>query len=59
MASDLEFACIYLGLILHEDEVTVTENKINVLIKKELRSLMMTWALGFLTKPLVTHSIKS
>uniref|UniRef100_A0A9L0JA39 Large ribosomal subunit protein P1 n=1 Tax=Equus asinus TaxID=9793 RepID=A0A9L0JA39_EQUAS len=27
--------------------------------KEELRSLMMTWALVFLTKPLVTCSIKS
>ncbi|KAF5921683.1 hypothetical protein HPG69_012854 [Diceros bicornis minor] len=33
MASGLEFACVYLALILHDDEVTVMEDKINAPIK--------------------------
>uniref|UniRef100_A0A8C0DN80 Uncharacterized protein n=1 Tax=Balaenoptera musculus TaxID=9771 RepID=A0A8C0DN80_BALMU len=52
MASVLELACIYSVLILHDDEVTVTEDKINKQRKKNVKNLMMTWALVFLTKPL-------
>uniref|UniRef100_A0A4X2JUY8 Uncharacterized protein n=1 Tax=Vombatus ursinus TaxID=29139 RepID=A0A4X2JUY8_VOMUR len=45
-----QLACTYSALILHDDQVTVTEDKINGLMKKNPRSLIMTWALVCLTK---------
>uniref|UniRef100_A0A8D2HB91 Uncharacterized protein n=1 Tax=Urocitellus parryii TaxID=9999 RepID=A0A8D2HB91_UROPR len=52
MAYISEFTCIYSALVLQDDEVIVTE-RINALIKKNLRILMMLWALVFLIKPLL------
>uniref|UniRef100_A0A8C0CDQ0 Uncharacterized protein n=1 Tax=Balaenoptera musculus TaxID=9771 RepID=A0A8C0CDQ0_BALMU len=52
VASVSELVCIYSALILHDNEVTVTEDKICTQRKKNLKSLMMTGTLVFLTKPL-------
>uniref|UniRef100_A0A7N5P771 Uncharacterized protein n=1 Tax=Ailuropoda melanoleuca TaxID=9646 RepID=A0A7N5P771_AILME len=52
MASVSELTCIYSALDLYDHEVMVTEEKINQR-KKNQGSLKMTWALVFLTKPLL------
>uniref|UniRef100_A0A2I2ZIC8 Uncharacterized protein n=1 Tax=Gorilla gorilla gorilla TaxID=9595 RepID=A0A2I2ZIC8_GORGO len=52
MAFVSQLACIYLALIPHDDEVTLRRRKWKQR-KKNPRSLMVTWALVFLTKPLL------
>uniref|UniRef100_A0A4W2G864 Uncharacterized protein n=1 Tax=Bos indicus x Bos taurus TaxID=30522 RepID=A0A4W2G864_BOBOX len=51
-ASVLEPISVYSALILHEDEVMAAEDNNKAEAKKNLKSLMITWALVFLTKPL-------
>lgn len=53
-----EFTCIYLVLILHNDEVMVTEDKINAFIKAAHVNADHFW-LGLFTKVLVNVNIRS